>query len=185
MSVNTMNGRLWSLVYTEGTSSKFYNIFAVGHWVITQWGRIGYDGQTKVSMFASIQAATNEAVNTLHTKRQKGYELVKNDQDVTVRRDVVSQVVNDGVSAARLLAAQVAKTPKAKPIDGQDMLNQVGHLVENLKILSDHGGDLPLDELLDRWGEISAVWDDLAASYKEADLLVTTVRAQVTQRVMG
>ena len=90
---DNMNVRVWQLMDTRGTSSKFYNIYLAGVHVITQWGRIGNDGQTKVETFAVQGAATQQALKIHNEKIRKGYELVKKDLDLTIPQQVIANIV--------------------------------------------------------------------------------------------
>lgn len=61
------------LEFIQGTAAKFWEIDVQGSDVITRWGRIGTDGQTKTKPFASPQAAQQAAAKQEHAKRKKGY----------------------------------------------------------------------------------------------------------------
>ena len=195
---DNMNVRVWQLMDTRGTSSKFYNIYLAGVHVITQWGRIGSDGQTKVETFAVQGAATQQALKIHNEKIRKGYEVVKKDFDLTIPQQVIANIVFSGGSAVTIFrqtqSPRSSHTPNGLPIrpkqpiqelNGKEVLRLYGHLVTNLRAMNARAGEMDLDVLLDRWGEVDSVWSDLEAARTEAADLVDKVRAQVTTRVMG
>ncbi|MDC0709628.1 WGR domain-containing protein [Stigmatella sp. ncwal1] len=62
--------------FTEGSSSKFWEITLSGKSFTTRWGRIGTEGQEKTQSFASPAEAKKEHDKLVREKEKKGYELV-------------------------------------------------------------------------------------------------------------
>jgi len=59
--------------FSEGTSSKFWEVALSGNSMTTRWGRIGSAGQSKTKTFASEQAAVKAAAALLEEKTNAGY----------------------------------------------------------------------------------------------------------------
>lgn len=60
--------------FSDGTSSKFWEIDRDGSDVTTRWGRIGTDGQSKTKSFDSEAQAENEYNKLIAEKTSKGYK---------------------------------------------------------------------------------------------------------------
>jgi predicted DNA-binding WGR domain protein len=61
------------LVFTEGSSNKFWEGSAKGSSLTVKWGRVGTEGQSKVKKLASPAAAARELAKLVEEKRRKGY----------------------------------------------------------------------------------------------------------------
>jgi predicted DNA-binding WGR domain protein len=61
------------LEFSEGTSSKFWEVRQSGKTLQMSWGRIGTAGQGQTKTFASPDAARAELEKLVAAKRQKGY----------------------------------------------------------------------------------------------------------------
>jgi predicted DNA-binding WGR domain protein len=62
--------------FSDSKSNKFWEIDTEGASVITRWGRIGTNGQTKSKEFASTEVAQSEASKQIASKVRKGYAEV-------------------------------------------------------------------------------------------------------------
>ena len=63
--------------FTEGSSSKFWEITLEGTTLTKRWGRIGTDGQEKVEEFDSKAEAKKAYEAQIHEKERKGYTLAE------------------------------------------------------------------------------------------------------------
>src|SRR5262249_42080990 len=59
--------------YSEGTSSKFWEVIATGKELRIRFGKIGSDGQTKLKQLATPAAAAAEMAKLIAEKTKKGY----------------------------------------------------------------------------------------------------------------
>ena len=59
--------------FTEGGSSKFWEVWMEGSDVTTRWGKIGTPGQQKTKTFAGEEKAKKEYDKLLAEKTGKGY----------------------------------------------------------------------------------------------------------------
>ena len=59
--------------FTEGGSSKFWEVELRGHEHIVRFGRTGTEGQTRTKAFASPEAASRDAEQLIAEKTRKGY----------------------------------------------------------------------------------------------------------------
>jgi predicted DNA-binding WGR domain protein len=69
------------LEYTDGKSSKFWEITLDGKTFTVRYGKIGSEGQNQKKEFAAEDLAKKEAEKLLHEKLKKGY-IKKNEEDV-------------------------------------------------------------------------------------------------------
>ncbi|NOK39098.1 WGR domain-containing protein [Corallococcus exercitus] len=67
--------------FTEGSSSKFWEITLEGTTLTKRWGRIGSDGQEKVEEFDSKAEAKKAYEAQIHEKERKGYTLAGGGED--------------------------------------------------------------------------------------------------------
>lgn len=70
-----MNGTGIELRYTQGTSNKYWRALLVGTTLITQYGRIGSDGQITVHHLGDPTWAADKAYGLIRSKRRKGYQV--------------------------------------------------------------------------------------------------------------
>ncbi len=61
--------------YSDGHSSKFWEIERKGKQITTHWGRLGADGQTKTKAYSSADEATEDYTKQVKAKQKKGYAL--------------------------------------------------------------------------------------------------------------
>src|SRR5512140_509001 len=59
--------------YSEGTSSKFWEVVAMGKELRIRFGKIGSDGQTKLKQLATPAEAAAEMAKLVAEKTKKGY----------------------------------------------------------------------------------------------------------------
>jgi predicted DNA-binding WGR domain protein len=69
-------GRQLRFEFSEGTSSKFWEVWYDGPYLSVRFGRIGSDGQTRVKAFATRNEAAAEAARLVRQKLGKGYRPV-------------------------------------------------------------------------------------------------------------
>jgi DNA ligase-1 len=70
---STAAGKSRRFEFTEGTSSKFWEITQSGSDVTTRWGRIGSAGQSKTKTFANTVAAERQVAKLIEEKTEEGY----------------------------------------------------------------------------------------------------------------
>jgi predicted DNA-binding WGR domain protein len=89
------DGRTYlELSEADGGSHKFYEVIVAGATLTIRFGRIGDQGQTKVSEFPSHDKAVAEATKKLNEKRKKGYaEAVMGERQKRsiTRREITSK----------------------------------------------------------------------------------------------
>lgn len=79
----------------EGTSAKFWEIERDGSDVVTRWGRIGTDGQSKTKGFDSEDAAEAELAKMTRLKLKKGYKEVVAAEPGAVNDALEAQLLAD------------------------------------------------------------------------------------------
>ncbi|MBN8232416.1 WGR domain-containing protein [Corallococcus macrosporus] len=87
--------------FTEGSSSKFWEITLEGTTLTKRWGRIGSDGQEKVEEFDSKAEAKKAYEAQIHEKERKGYTLAEG-SDGDGEEATAESAVNPDLEAAIL-----------------------------------------------------------------------------------
>ena len=59
--------------FTQGSSSKFWEVSRSGKDMTTRWGRIGTDGQSKTKTFADEATAAKQVEKLIEAKTGEGY----------------------------------------------------------------------------------------------------------------
>lgn len=77
----------------EGTSAKFWEIERDGTDVITRWGRIGTDGQSKTKGFPTEEKAEAELAKMTRLKVRKGYKETAEGAPAIVNEEVEAQLL--------------------------------------------------------------------------------------------
>ncbi|MEU2089830.1 WGR domain-containing protein [Nocardia beijingensis] len=83
----------------SGTAHKFYEVIVAGTQVSVRFGRIGEQGQTKVSSFASEEKARAAAAKKIGEKVRKGYAPAV--LGARTRRPVTRRAISSGRSTAK------------------------------------------------------------------------------------
>lgn len=60
--------------FTEGNSSKFWEVNTLDKGVFVRFGKIGTKGQTRIKGFADSESAINHAEKLIAEKTGKGYQ---------------------------------------------------------------------------------------------------------------
>ncbi|RKG97755.1 WGR domain-containing protein [Corallococcus carmarthensis] len=88
--------------FTEGSSSKFWEITLEGTTLTKRWGRIGTDGQEKVEEFDSKAEAKKAYEAQVREKERKGYTLAEGSESGDGGEATAESAVNPDLEAAIL-----------------------------------------------------------------------------------
>jgi DNA ligase 1 len=70
---DSQGGTYTRFEFSDGKSSKFWEIAVLGTETVTRWGRIGAEGQSKSKTFADAEKAQESATKLIQEKTAKGY----------------------------------------------------------------------------------------------------------------
>ncbi len=103
--------------FSEGTSSKFWEINLAGKSFTTTYGKIGTDGQTTIKQFNSDADAKKEYEKLIAEKTKKGYVSAGG------KKAAAKATPAKGVPTAKATPAKGVPTSKATPAKGVPALN--------------------------------------------------------------
>ncbi|MHC5827578.1 MAG: WGR domain-containing protein, partial [Nostoc sp.] len=95
------------LVFVDAVnnSNKFWSAKAEGSNLIVQWGRVGYQAQTKVHTLGSYQRAVAKFHNLVAEKKSKGYRESQPQMDGDGSARLRHRILSDIRRAIQLLNA--------------------------------------------------------------------------------
>ncbi|WP_157313934.1 WGR and DUF4132 domain-containing protein [Chitinibacter sp. GC72] len=106
--------------YTEGNSSKFWEIEQDGLQLNIRWGRIGTNGQSQTKDFASADKASTAMEKLIKEKTGKGYthtgDIAVNNIKKELQQDTPEQATEKSITVN--IAAPQAATPPSQPERG-------------------------------------------------------------------
>ncbi len=143
--------------FTEGSSSKFWQIDLKGDTFTTTYGKIGSSGSTSLKQFADAATAKKEHDKLVAEKTKKGYALVGGGKPEPAKKP-----------------AKVATATKAAPVAGGAASNPALEKVIDADPDSADGWSVYADWLQaqgDPRGELAVIQERLAADPKNAGLL--------------
>lgn len=83
----------------EGVSHKFYEVVVNGTQMTIRYGRIGTDGTTQSSSFATVEKARAAAAKKINAKKKKGYEPAV--MGVRKKRSITRRAIQSTRSSAK------------------------------------------------------------------------------------
>lgn len=128
------------LVYDNpsANSHKFYALYlitdSVGWKVITQWGRVGANGQFRIEYFSSSGSAQDFFDRTAWQKQQKGYEVVRR-RTFDINEDVAKDPLKFGPGLYKMFRTGNAGTggEDLNPPKGSRQAKQEEREIEDFK----------------------------------------------------
>ena len=137
----------------EGTISKFWSVERTGATVVTSWGRIGTDGQSKTKDLGSDAAAVKEEQQLVAEKTKKGYSLVDAPKPAAKKSAEAKPVAK---ASAKAPTADGPK-PSAPSFDGSTnrYVNGAGERADVRVAPGDFPSPLPLSDAFGNMGPIS------------------------------
>jgi uncharacterized protein (TIGR02996 family) len=185
--------------FTEGGSSKFWEITLDGAAHTVRFGKIGTDGQTSKKSFKNPGEARADHDKLVAEKTKKGYTLVRgaapagpvvkharNDKlEAAIEKDPDSSdaylvyadwLQGEGDPRGELIVLQHAnKAPAAKKLLQQNKEHFFGKLADAQDMLEPYGYGKPLGRPTTwRWGYLEALWistkHDRSSDYGETEL---------------
>jgi predicted DNA-binding WGR domain protein/ElaB/YqjD/DUF883 family membrane-anchored ribosome-binding protein len=163
----------WELEYVYPPShNKFYRIYLFGNGetfvdstelrVVTQWGRIGTEGQHRVQIFNDYWSAINLVDNTRNSKSAKGYVYTINRESVDPYRDVLMLAgITDAVMPVQ---SEQPVTVEAVEREITDLLVEIGELNSGKKSVSKRKHE----DLMDRYSELVQKAEEVTQETSEA-----------------
>jgi predicted DNA-binding WGR domain protein len=126
----------WELQYVYPPShNKFYRILLYGNGVsfpestelrvVTQWGRIGTDGQNRVQIFTSYYEAVSLVDKTRHAKAEKGYVYTICKESIPAYPDVLRFA---GITDTTSPVVEQVATVAAVETEIVDLLTEISEL---------------------------------------------------------
>lgn len=163
------------LRYQEGRSNKFYRVTILSevqtldYRVLTQWGRIGSEGQEHVELFTTEGSAVEFYRKRIDEKERKGYWL----HDAQAFLDPTPALLEKaGVRWGVVTPATIAA-----PTDG--LVDKAAGLLADISDANRGVAKLDLSTMMDRYEELVKASEDLETQAAEAkaavDMALTAV----------
>ena len=70
---STATGKRRYFEFVQGTSSKFWEVSQTANAMMTRWGRIGSNGQSKTKTFVDEKSAASAVAKLIEEKTSEGY----------------------------------------------------------------------------------------------------------------
>lgn len=175
----------WYLEFSEGTSNKFYKTYIAENGVtIVRWGRIGSNGQHKVSSFPSFDQAKDLGLRQVYEKKAKGY--------VEKYGDLMCETTEEAILAARHgdfyeidtawnAAARGGEFEKAK----SDVLRTYAEFSTRIQNLLDRAEHADLDVLMDEYQGAETVWDEINDKHAEVVAAMSLCKTTLMKKLIG
>lgn len=176
----------WYLEYRQGTSNKFYTVLIADNGVvITNWGRIGSEGQGKIDKMPNFEAADDVGRRQLYAKKSKGYEALATE----VKFPVEEVVLNESCSRDRwnVIARLFAKARTEPQFEGdkQAVATHYQEFVKRASKLLDTASTRSFDEVWAEGEELQEAWKELEDQHGQAKVTVDLLTQTLNQRLMS
>lgn len=189
-----LTGTYTRLCFKDSTSNKFYIVIAIENYVVTNWGRVGSSGQSRIEQTDELptgRVATREvAREKVFEKTAKGYRVTTHHGFAVSDRlaDAVRTLLKQGDSrVVQTLKEEAESSGTERPPPTAPGPKRPGPRTPDGPegLLQRASEDAPLEELLERWSVVSADWEELHSRHEQMQVLVTRAKQIVTDKLMG
>lgn len=182
----------WELEYVYPPShNKFYRIQLYGNGetfpdstelrVVTQWGRIGTEGQKRVQIFNDYWSAKSLVDKVRGEKHDKGYVYVINDEHVTAFPDVLRDA---GITDTSTPVHEVTNSVASVETEIVELLGEIGEL----NAVKASGKKVPkkkYEDLMTRYSELIQRSEEVTAETSEAAERIQQAKSMAFTGVMN
>lgn len=113
------------LVFSEGSSNKFWRAKVDGGELTTNWGRVGTDGQSKTKSYGGASDALAELEKQASKKRKKGYVDTAGGGAASEEEAPPPEPVKETWSASMKLAEEGRVVELTLAVDGEKITTSV------------------------------------------------------------
>lgn len=177
----------WTLEYRDGTSNKYYYVFAFADGnLLLNWGRIGTSGQVKIEKYTPDEAQII-AKRQVYAKAGKGYKMIADAFDFTIDDSTHKRALQQGWGASQINQAfQMALREDAFTQRQRLVTTHYDQFIEQTnQVLDAAAKGEEFEPLLARWEALSGAWMELKDKHDHAAAAVGMVQQVVAQKLMG
>lgn len=174
--------------YLENTlpgHNKFYTVLIVEDGtVITNWGKIGADGQSKIDKLPNAEKAEELGMRQFYAKATRGYEIKHRD----VKFEVPKKAVDDahaGSYRALLRPFMEARTAPVFANESSLALRHYDDFAAKAQALLTDAPNMDFETLFARHSELNDVWASLTEKHNEVSTIVDLTKATLMKKLMG
>jgi predicted DNA-binding WGR domain protein len=175
----------WHLENRNGNHNKFYTVLiAENGIVVTAWGRIGQQGQSKIQKLSYADA---EAIGMrqVYAKQTGGYRALTEALKFTVDGGVLSSAAATSMTTPLTRAFHEAARAPRFDTEKNAALKHYDDFVNQAQALLSGAGDRPFDEVWGEFEELEAAWKALDDKHSETRVTVDLCRRRLGQALMS
>lgn len=177
--------RGWYLENRNGSHQKFYTVLIASNgYVVTAWGRIGAQGQSKIQKLAPSDA-TDVGLRQVFSKKTGGYTALTDDLLFAVASEVLTQAGANQQTAPLTRLFAEARTKPAFQGEKDAALKHYDDFTEKAQALLANASGRSFDEVWGEFEELQAAWQALDDKHSETRVTVDLCRAQLGQALMS
>lgn len=187
MATATTTKTIVSGYYLENTMpghNKFYTVLiAEDGTVLTNWGKIGADGQSKCDKMPSARQAEEVGLRQFYAKSTRGYKV----KHEGVKFEVDPKLLNDANAGAvrpLLRAWQETRTQPALAAEQQVALRHYDDFAKKAQELLEDAPNMDFETLWARHAELVEVWTALSDKHAEVSTIVDLTKATLMKKLM-
>ena len=172
--------------YREGTSSKFYtSLVADNGVVVTNWGRIGSEGQSKIQKLPTREDAEAIAMRQFFSKKAKGYTALTEDLIFAVEDESLNRACESNDSRYLTRAFGQARTSPQFENDKRAVSAHYEDFVARAQKLMTDAADQPFETVWAQFQELKAAWEEIDSQHAQAKITLDVTTAKLNARLMS
>lgn len=176
----------WYLENRVGSHKKFYTVLiAENGVVVTAWGRIGTQGQSKIQKFPEFKDAEALGKRQVYSKQTGGYSALAEDFKLTIDSDVLNAACQNESPAILTRLFHEARNNPQFAGDTEVVLKHYEDFVKKAQRLLDTAGDRNFEEVFNEFDELKTTWKTISDKHDEVAVTVNLAEQLLSQRLMS
>ena len=175
----------YHLTNTQANHYKFYTVLIAGNIVVTAWGRIGTQGQSKIQKLPSYDDAESIGLRQVYAKQSKGYEPQAKGVKFMVDDKVLAESASQDNTGPLTRAFFKAMNDPEFEGDKQAVAKHYDEFVAKAQSLLDSASTRNFEEVHNAFEELEVAWNAISDKHAEAEITVSFLRQTLAQRLMS
>lgn len=163
--------------------NKFYTVLiSEDGTVLTNWGRIGGTGQSKIDKLPTADKAEELGLRQFYSKRTRGYET----KHEGIKFEVDSKILNDAHAGALLPLLRAFQDARVAPEftgESNTALRHYDDFAKKAQALLNDAPNLDFETLWARHSELEEVWATLSDKHAEVATIVNLTKATLMSKL--
>jgi len=176
----------WYLENRTPGHSKFYLVLIIDNVAVTNWGRIGADGQAKIQAFSTYDEAKDIALRQYYSKKARQYHALYEDVVFEVEDAVLNEACEH--SAHQPLTRLFFTAAKSRTYAGESkaVAEHYRDFVSKAQALMDRAsGDFNFEEVFAEFEQLEKAWGEISERHDEAAVTLSVTKSMLAQRLMS